>query len=181
VREPYGGVEIVRAELPEEQRPPVRVSPALVLQDGYLLISSDLATLRACVDAKNGKSPSIAADPMLVRAKAALSERPGVFALLDWGRMLDQIAVYAPQMGGIVKREQVPFPEMPENGDAQEWQRRLAEYQEKMRASRETSAKAGAQEVMKWIDAARVIDFIAVESHVKNGVKEGTLVLKFTK
>lgn len=177
VREARDGVEIVRLELPPEEQASVLVRPALALHDGYLLISTEVDALRAGIDAKIGKGKSLADSPVFARAVAAIGRRPSNLLLLDWSLLVDQIGVYAPQMGGLVPGAEVPYPEFPPDGNAEEWQRRVDEYQKKMTEAR----KSGGETVKKWLDSLRVVDYVAEESQVNGPCVDGSFRVEFTK
>ncbi len=177
VREARDGVEIIRLELPPEEAASVPVRPAMALHDGYLLISSEVDTLRAGIDAKTGKGKSLADSATFGRAVAAIGRKPANLMLLDWPLLVDQIAVYAPMMGGLAGGADVPYPEFPADGDSEEWKRRVEEYQKKM-----TEARAsGAGTVMKWIDALRVVDYVSADSQTTGQCVDGTFHVEFTK
>jgi Protein of unknown function (DUF3352) len=177
VREARDGVEIIRLELPPEEQATVPVRPAMALHDGYLLISSEVETLRAGIDAKTGKAKCLADSPVFVRAVAAAGRQPSNLMLLDWSLLVDQVAVYAPQMGGLAGGADVPYPEFPSDGNAEEWKRRVEEHQKKMAEAR----ASGSETVKKWIDSMRVVDYVSADSVTTGQFVDGTFRVEFTK
>ena len=175
-REGHEGVEIVRLTLPREGMP-IAINPACAFHDGFLVFSLDDATLRACVDAHKGKAPRLADSPVFAGATGALGRKCSTFMLLDWDRLADQVAVYAPFLGQTVAADDVSYPDYPENGDQEEWRRRVEEYQKKMAAGR----GAGEAKVRRWIDAFRLIEFAGTSDTWSGDVSESTFVLRFKK
>ena len=174
VREAREGVEIVRLEMPTERIP---LEPACALHDGFLVVTSDAATLRACVDVRMGKMPRLADTPRFSAAAGELGRKCANFMLLDWDRLADQVAVYAPMIGQGVAGADVPYPEFPDNGDQEEWRRRVAEYQKKMAEGR----GAGEAKVRRWIDAFRVIDYVGQTGTSTSDAAESATVVRFKK
>lgn len=177
VREARDGVEIVRLELPAEERASVPIQPALALHDGYLLVSSEVDSIRAGIDAKTSKAKSLADSATFARAVAAAGRRPSNFVLLDWPLLLDQVAVYAPLMGGLAPGADVPYPEFPSDGNSAEWQRRVEEYQKKVGEAR----AAGGATVKKWIDALRVVDYLSADSQAVGECVDSSFRVEFSK
>jgi hypothetical protein len=112
---------------------------------------------------------------VFVRAAAALEKKCASFALLDWSKTLDQVAAYEQQLGELFARADAKYPDYPANGDADEWQRRVKEFEEK-RAARATS---GAEKARKWIAAARVVDFIGTSTRIEGRTSDSTTVVRF--
>jgi hypothetical protein len=175
VRESHGGAEIIRFVLPPEAQEEVPVHPALALHDGYLFVSSDVDALIAGIDARNGKGKSLADSPVFARATATLEKKCAGFALLDWSRMIDQIAAYEPQIATMLARADAKPPAFPANGDADEWQRRTKAYEQKVADGKAT----GAAKAKKWLEAARVIDFVGSSSRIEGRTGESTMIVKF--
>jgi hypothetical protein len=175
VRETHEGADVVRLVLPPEAQEQVPVHPALAIHDGYLFVSSEVDALIAGIDARNGKAKSLADSPVFARATATLEKKCASFALLDWSRMVDQIAAYEPQIATMLARADLTPPEFPANGDAEEWQRRKKAYEKKI-ADGNASGDAKAK---KWLEAARVIDFIGSSSRVEGRTGESTMIVKF--
>jgi hypothetical protein len=174
-REARGDAEIVRLDLPEEERT-LPITPGLVLLDGSLYLSTDVDLLRDLVETRLGQQPRMTDSPVFQDATGALGRSASSFLLLDWNKYLDQVAVYAPQLAELVASNVEP-PEYPENLDDAEWRRRLAEWQKK----REEAARAGVGDVTAWIDSLRVIDWIASSSKQSGTTSEATTILKFAK
>ena len=91
--------------------------------------------------------------------------------------MLDQIAIYAPMMGGLAGSGDVPMPEYPEDANAEEWQRRMHDYETKMDEVRKT----GAVTVRKWIDSFRVVDYLGTSATVSGQVEDSAMIVQFAK
>ncbi len=173
-REKYRDTEIVRMVVPEGQMP---VHPALAFHDGFLILCSDAPVLRACIDARSGQGTSVARSPLLARATERLGRTGSTYALLDWSRFMDQMSEWAPKMGGFVPGgPEVPYPEFPEDGNMEEWERRLEEHS----AKQAEAAKAGSGTVRKYIDALRVIDYVGASSRGTADVQDSTFVVRFT-
>jgi hypothetical protein len=175
VREPHDGAEIVRVTMPPEAQEAVTFQPALALHDGYLFVSTDFDAIRAGVDARNGKGKSLADSPAFARATASLDKKCASFALLDWPKMVDQIAEYEPQIATLFARSESKYPDFPANGDAEEWQRRMKAYEQKIAEGK----TAGVEKAKKWIDALRVVDFVGSSSRVDGRTSEATMIVKF--
>jgi hypothetical protein len=175
VREARDGVEIVRMQFPPEQEAQVPVRPALALHAGYLLVSSDADVLRAAVDAKNGKGRRFSDSAVFARATKVLARKCAQFEILDWSRLADQVTEYAPQMGGLFAASDVKFPEPPEDGNQEEWTKRIEQYQKDQVAAR----AAGIPKAKAWIDSLRIIDFAGASSRLVGNSTEATMVVKF--
>ena len=175
-REDHQGVEIVRLELPGGQMP-VAMSPACAVHDGFLLIALDHATLRTFIDVSKGKAPRLTDTPLFAAATGDLPRKCATFSLLDWNRLADQVAAYAPLLGGLVSAVDVPFPDFPEDGDQAEWKRRTEEYEKKMLAGR----GQGEATVRRWIDAFRVIEYVGGTNTAAEDVSETTTIVRFKK
>jgi hypothetical protein len=175
-REPHEGVEIVKLTVPPGQIP-VPMEPACALHDGFLVIALQSETLRTCVDVQKGKAPRLADSPVFAAATGELSRKCASFMLLDWNRLADQVAVYAPRMGQGFAAEDVQYPDFPEDGDQEEWRRRVEEYQKKLKDGR----GAGEAKARRWIDAFRVVDYLGASTACTGDVSESTFVVRFRK
>jgi hypothetical protein len=175
-REAHEGVEIVKLTLPPGQLP-VPIEPACALHDGFLVITLHSETLRTCVDVQKGKAPRLADSPVFAAASGELGRKCASFMLLDWNRLADQVAVYAPLMGQAFAGDDVQYPEFPENGDQEEWRRRVGEYQKKLAAGR----GAGEAKARRWIDAFRVVDYVGSNVTATGDTTESTFVVRFKK
>jgi hypothetical protein len=174
-REVKDGVEVVSVALPPDAGIPLH--PAMCLNDGLLLLSTDADVLRQCLDARSSRAPRKSESPAFTQSSATVSPRASAHFLVDWPLLVDQIQVYAPHIGRMVGGSDVPFPEYPESGDEEEWNRRLADYQAKQQAAQGT----GGEKAKKWIDALRVIDWFAASGSAKGSLVEGVFMVKFSK
>ena len=176
VREAHEGVDIVRVDIPRDQMP-LPISPACALHDGFLVLTLDSSSLVNCIDVRKGKAPGLAASPVFAAATAELGRKCASFMLLDWNRLADEVAVYAPTIGGLFASEDVSYPDFPEDGNQEEWKRRVEEYQKKMSEGR----GAGEAKARKWIDAFRVIDWIGSSATWTGDTSNSTFIVRFTK
>jgi len=175
VREPIAGADAVRLVLPPDAQESLPVHPALAIHDGFLLVSTEVDVLRACIEAGGGKGKGLSSTAAFTKATAALDKKCAAFSLLDWRRACDQVEVYAPQLGGVVNGGDVKYPDFPSDGNADEWQRRVKEYEKQMNDAK----AAGAEKAKKWIDACRVIDFVGSSSRMDSRVIESVMLVKF--
>jgi hypothetical protein len=174
VRETHDGVDLVRVEVPGGRLP---FQPACALHDGFLLVTLDVSSLRTCVDVSKGKAPRLADTPLFAAATAELGRKCASFSLLDWNRLADQVAVYAPMLAPKIAPPDIPYPDFPENGDQEEWKRRVDEYQKKMADGR----GAGEAKIRRWIDAFRVIDYVGGIATWNGDDSDSTGVVRFRK
>jgi hypothetical protein len=170
----HGGAEYVRIEIPEEESP-IPLHPAFALRGGYFLVSSETDVLLASLDAGDGKGKRFADSPVFQRATAAVGTKCTTAELVDWGRLVDQVAEYAPQMGGVFAGADVPYPEPPADGNEAEWERRQEEYRAKMMEAR----AGGGAKAKAWIESFRVIDFIGATVRTTGEMMESVVVVKF--
>jgi cytochrome c5 len=175
VREAHDGAEIVRLELPPEAQDGFPMRPALAIHGGYLILSSEIDVLRAGIDARNGKAKSLADTPAFARATAALDKKCTAFGLVDWPRLLDQIDVYAPQIGQLLARVGAKYPDYPADGDQDEWQRRVKAYEKEMQDAQRTAG----EKASKWIDSFRVVEYVGTSSKIDGRTGVSTTIVKF--
>jgi hypothetical protein len=175
--ETHGGVVLFVANLTEEEQAMVPIRPALALGDGWLFVSTEADVARSMIDARRGKAPGFTASPVFKRASGLLGARNAGEYLVDWGKAMDEVREMAPMFGQFVPGgPEVPFPDFPDDGDEEEWKRRIEKYQ----AESEKAQSAGGERIVKWIDALRCIDHFASSSHCEGDVMDGVFAVRFS-
>jgi len=153
------------------------VQPTLTFVGDFLVIALDDSTIDAMRAVADGTRRSHAASSLQTRVRSVgLPPDANEVSQFDWGVFLDQMAVYAPQLSGaFVDESLVPEPEFPDDDDMEEWNRRVAAYEQAR-----TEQAAGKQtDVTGLIDSLRFIDFMAGVTTVTGDQIESHAVIRF--
>jgi len=152
------------------QRPAREVpfDPTVTFVDDFLVLALDDSTIDAMLGVKAGKRRSHSASDLVTRIRASgMSPDGNELQHLDWNLLLDQCALYAPHLAeAFVDETDVAFPEYPDDGDEEEWERRLAEHTE----ARSQAAGDRVGDVIGAIDSLRFIEFLASKSSLEGDV-----------
>lgn len=161
-KEPFDGLDVRVAKFTAEEAEEVPVRPALALGEGWLLLASEVEVLHGMIDVRRGRGAGIATTAPFTRAAATLASPVYEERYLDGGLLLDEIREMAPMLASAFgPGPSVPFPEYPEDGDEEEWDRRMAKYQEDVARARGGST----EETNRWIDAFRVVESASSSVH----------------
>ncbi len=155
----------------------VPFQPTVTFVGDFLVIALDDSTIDTLREVQAGNRTSHTASRLQTRVRAAGFPVEGSeVAQLDWGLLLDQIALYAPQIAPLLVDDSlVPAPEFPEDGDMEEWNRRMAGHQQAV--AEEAAAKQA--DVIGMIDSLRFIDFMATVMDVTEGALESHSIIRF--
>ena len=172
-REPILAYRLV--DRPGERGAPFQ--PTVTFVGDFLVVALDDSTVGVLRSVQSGDRTSHAASGLQTRVRGACFPVEGnEVAQLDWGLLLDQIALYAPQIAPLLVDDSlVPSPEFPDDGDMEEWNRRMAAYQQA--TAEEAAAKQ--TDVIGMIDSLRFIDFMATVTTVSKDALEGHSIIRF--
>lgn len=156
------------------------LSPSAGIFDGFLAITLRESVYRSLVDASAGEGSPINGSALWRRvADTGVRMDTGSLSIVDWDRAIDQLAQYADVLGQFVPTGvDADPPEYPENGDPDEWNRRMMKWQQDQQ-DQETRRAQGGQRVRTWLDNARLLEFIAADSKIDGNSANGRLVLEF--
>ncbi len=156
---------------------PVPFTPTMTFVGDFLVLALDEGSIDDLLAVQDGALRAHSATDLATRIRAAgVAVDGNEFAHVDWNLMLDQISLYATHLGNfMVDEADVPMPEFPDDGDTDEWQRRIAAYE----TAREAAAAEKVDDVIGMIEMCRFIDFMATTSSVKGELLEGHSVTRF--
>ncbi len=156
---------------------PIPFTPTATYIGDFLVLALDMKAVDDMGAVGDGVRRSQSASDLHTRVRAAgLPPDGNEFYELDWDLLLDQVAVYAPQLAeAFVDDDAVPMPEFPDDGDMDEWQRRLDGYQK----ARGEAASGKTSDVIGAIDSLRFIDFMASVIGVRGDALVSHAVVRF--
>ncbi len=179
VHTPHNGVDIVTLALTEEERAevPIEMSPALAVVGEFVVLSLHTEDVHRAIDLASGAGTSFVASDIVRRAASDGVDIAGSSAVLvDWNTLMDQVAEYDTMIAGIIPGTEEPeFPEYPDDGDPEEWQRRVDKYQAASLAAREKAA----EQVGGYLDSFRIIQYMASTSRMEGDVASARTMIRF--
>lgn len=178
VREERKGATLYRVvQKPASRELPF--DPTVAWIGDFLVVALDDSTVDDLLAVRDGTRGSHSASDLATRVRSSgLPVDGNEFQRIDWDLLLDQIAVYAPQLAeAFVDEDDVPMPEFPEDGDMEEWQRRMEAWE----TARAEAAKTKVADVHGAIDSMRFIDFIASTAGLRGDVLTLHGIVRFKK
>jgi hypothetical protein len=178
-RSPISGISRERLETGpmlvvglDESAGPIR--PTYGLIGKYLVVATTERAFReASLGAQRGTAGAFFQTPVAKEA-ASFFEPPFIEAgLLDFGALVDQLQVYAPQMSGLVA--DVNYDDMPEDPSEGEWEA----YMKRKQAEQQQAAANAEGDVRSWLDVLRVLRFTAWSAHRDTSAYSVQMVMGF--
>lgn len=180
VREPADGRSLVRFEIRDDDVP-FTLEPTVIFGRGWLAVGMERTVVQSALDTEAGRAKGFGASALAGRVRADLPGDRAAWSVLDWGAMLDQIAVYAPQIAQAFPPDVLPSgrrkPAMPAQFDEQSW----TKFQQETEAYEAEARTAGDAHVRKWIDACRLIDYMAGATSVDGLDSTERMLIRFAK
>ncbi len=164
-----------------DPRSDIPVRPALTIVGDYLTLVSDDELLDRIQEARaGGASYATSATEQQVRADG-LEQEGHAFSRLDWSALVDQLAVYTPQMAEMFASfgGGPDFPEYPADADDPdaEWERLLQEFD----AARRNSASDREADVRGALHTLRCIEYIASQMRQEGATQSGHVIVRLVR
>lgn len=168
----HGGLIILESD--EEALP---IQPAVGFVGGLLVVVSDVSVIETMEAVKQGSEAGMEATPIYQRA-IELSDPRGAenWAFVDFTRLLAQISEYKELLSAVAPSS-APFPEYPEDGDEEEWARRMNAWE----AQRAEDGKKLSKNVDGAFTTLDVLQFISMTQKREDGAMRSRLILGLVK